>query len=536
MKFRNIYPINVALLSFIMLGLLIITGCDITNPTDGVKTKLNTKTRTTTVSILFLDARTGQPIGYEDATPVHAQISGNDSNNIIDLFNRPKTEFTASNGFLSFAINDAIIPGKGSDQVEFNVLAQAPGYITTAQPVTIDHSGGNSLEIRMVNRNRLPAGVTGESSLSVGSLDQNGSTSDAINFASTENSEVNNSVSVKVNENTIITDENGRPLTGQITADYNVFNTNEESAIQSFPGGLSPKTSNAPDGSDRLSFKPAGLFSLEIKDENNNYARQFDQPLQIGMEIDSDFTNHSGESYTHGDEIEVWSFDTETGLWSFESTTNITEGTNNKLKAKFEVPHLSYWTVTSTGAVCEEGVTLNLSGSNQQIKAKYYEYDTGDYLGSATSRKTDDGYRVIELKNTPDDVDGKIKLFDMNDNLIKTLSPVDLCSNSIDVDVSSEDELTVTFEGKGVCSDGSDIEVHPSFPAYFKLAGNSSWTYAGEVEDGSLEVTFPTPGDYLLGADYEEEFYEYEFDLNDAEDGDLIEKDIELPQNVCDDV
>ena len=534
MRYIITYQQLKAVLFSLLVGIIFfVAACDITSPTEGVKTILNTKTRTTTVSVIFVDSQTQKPVGFENDTSVEVQVKGTDSDKVIDLFNRAETTFTARNGFLSFALQDEIIPGKDADKVQFNIQADAPGYLTTAKSVSIDSSGGNPLEIKMVNKSGLPPGVTGITNSSAGKI-INGTTDEPVTLGSTLKSEVDTYSSVLIPENSTITDQNGQPLGGELSADYFVFEGNKKSSIQSFPGGLSSDVINAPNNDEQLTFKPAGYLYLQIQDENNRQARNFLPPLEMSMTLSPETVDNHGTPISKGDEIEIWSFNEDEGAWTFESPAEIEESSQGNLQVEFEADHLSYWTAAWTGTTCNTGISLNLTGTGTQHKAKIFNTETDQFLGEEMSQQKN-GNRIIELKDLPDNVEGRIELYDMAGEHKKTIEPIDLCSDTTrDLDLSNSEEITVTFNIFGICSNGGDVEVQPSFPAFYKPDTRSEWNSAGDVVDGELELTLPEPGLYNLGAYYEEVFYQEDFEITAEDDGSIIEKTIDLPQNICD--
>ncbi len=535
--------------SFIAI-LLYLSGCDITDPTDGIRAILNTKERTTTVSVIFRDANTGEPVGFGNGMNVTTQITGPDSDKVIDLLNRRNSSFNAKNGFLSFAVQDDF-PVSRDNPLRFNVVASAPGYISTSMPVVLTNVSGNPIEVQMVSRSNAPDGVVGGSASNVGSTTAATGTTSNI----TINSQAvgrDMPVSVMVPQGTIMRDAGGNALSGNVDAEIYHFSSRETSSLQSFPGGFSATVANFDDFASTLPpgdpsrtsadngvfFTTGGFLSLEMR-VGGTQVSTFSQPIDIEMELEDGVTDASGNPVTAGDTAPIWSYDEATGEWNFEGNTTIGVNKNNRASISFQADHLSWWNIDWYGPRCYMGTRVNLIGNNSQLRGKLLRTDVtpNTFLGWAASRSLPGVPNFIQFLQAPLDVPGKLELYNMADQLVGTVDLPDLCSaTDVDYQLGETTEITVTFRGVGTCVDNDDIEIRPNFPAFYRPAVGGSWLSAGSVVNGELEITLPAPGNYLFGAFYENEWYDYELDLTAAEDGDLFEEVVELPQSVCDDL
>lgn len=537
--------------SFIAI-LLYLSGCDITDPTDGIKAILNTKERTTTVSVIFRDANTGEPVGFGNGLNVTTQITGPDSDKVIDLLNRPTSSFDAKNGFLSFAVQDDF-PVSRDNPLRFNIVASADGYISTSVPVVLTNVSGNPIDVQMVSRSNAPSGVDGGSASNVGSTTADTGTSDNISINSQAIGR-DIPVSVTVPQGTIMRDADGNALSGNVDAEIYHFSSREESALQSFPGGFSASIQNFDDFFGQLSpeeqnligqteengvfFTTGGFLSLEMR-VGGTQVSTFSQPIDIEMELEDDVTDASGSPVSPGDTAPIWSYNEATGQWNFERNTTIGVNKNNRKAVSFQADHLSWWNIDWFGPRCFMGTRVNLIGNNSQLRGKLLRTDVtpNTFLGWAPSRSLPGVPNFIQFLNAPLNVPGKLELYNMADQLVGTQVLEDLCSpTDVDFQFGETTEITVTFRGVGTCVDNDDIEVRPNFPAFYRPAVGGSWLSAGSVVNGELEITLPAPGNYLFGAYYEGDWYDYELDLTDAEDGDVYEEEVELPQSVCDDL
>jgi hypothetical protein len=524
--------LKATVVGFFLFVLLYLSACDITDPTEGIRAIINTKERTTTVSVIFRDSATQEPIGFSNNTTVNVTVTGRDADKVIDLINNPKVQFESAKGFLSFALADNIVPSE-NNALEFNIVARANGYITTSVPVTINEKQNTPIEVNMVNTSQLPRGVNGEVNRNVGAA-VNGRLTTPQAFGTTADATTNTRTNFQIAQNTLIRDAAGNNLTGILSADFHTFNSRDTESLQSFPGGFSAQVENSPNGAERVVFTTGGFTSVTITDQSGRRARTFDPPIQVSMELDSQVRDHSNNVVSVGSQVPIWSFDDETGTWAFEQNATVTQGANGNLEVVFEADHLSWWNIDWYGASCYMGTRVNLLGNNSQMKGKLLRADNGAFLGWAASRNVSNSSNFIQFLWAPVGIAGVLELYNMNEVLLETVNLPNMCSSTpVDVNLGASPQLTVIFRGVGVCPNNDDVEIRPSFPAFYKPAIGNNWLSAGTVVNGELSITLPGQGNYTFGAYYEGQFYQYTLDLTSAVDGQVYEEIVDLPSNVC---
>lgn len=522
------------LLGMFVAVLLYLTACDITDPTDGIRAILNTKERTTTVSVIFRDSATGEPVGFAGGTTVTATVTGPDADKVIDLLNRSKTSFDAAKGFLSFAIVDEVIPGQ-TRPIQFNIVATANGYIRTSVPVTITEKRNSPIEVNMVNTASLPRGVQGQTNRSLGTV-TNGRLNTTQTFSTTVDPTTNTRATFQIAQNTLIRDTNGNNMQGELRVDYHQFNSRDTESLQSFPGGFSAQVEGAPGGAERVFFTTGGFSSVSVY-SGNQRARTFDPPIQVSIELDSQVRDHQNNVVAVGSQVPIWSYDDLTGTWAFERNATVVQGANGNLQVEFAADHLSWWNIDWFGNACATGVRVNLLGNDSQLRGRLLRADNNNFLGWAASRNLPGVPNFIQFVWAPVGIAGKLELYNMNNQLVTTVDLPNLCSTTpVDVNLGTSTEITVTFRGIGTCANRDDIEIRPNFPAFYRPQTGGSWLSAGTVVNGELSITLPAPGFYIFGAYYEDEFYQYTLDLTSAVNGQVYEEEVELPSNVCNDL
>lgn len=550
MKKSFLLSLKSAFIGGMALFLLYLSGCDITNPLDGIRVILNTKERPTTVSFVFRDSATNEPVGFNSNSQVRITLNGENKDLLIDLLNREIGNIRAEQGFVSFAVRDDIIPSD-SNPVQFTLVAEAEGYISTSRQVLVKSRGSNAFEVIMVNRDNLPSGVSGGRTGILGNANaQTGTDSEIIIDGGAIGREM--PASVTIAEGTIMRNASGTALSGAVRADIYHFNSTTEGSLQSFPGGFSARVSNFADlasatpnseklqnvESDNVFFTTGGFLSLEIT-AGGEQVSTFDPPLQIDMDMDENVFNASGERATVGSSVPIWSYDRDTGEWSFEEYVEIFETENGTPTLQFEASHLSWWNIDWWGPSCTFGTRVNLLNTNQSFRGMLYRTDVTPHslLTWTITQPLPGEPNFIEFLFAPTDIPGKLELYNMSDQLVGTVDLPNLCSTTpVDFTVNPDAELTITFRGRGLCANDDDIEVRPNLPVWYRPLSGGTWLQAGNTVNGEITISFPGPAQYLFGTWFENQWYEYQLDLSGFQDGDVFEQEIELPQSVCDDL
>ena len=337
---------NLKKLSIIRLttGLLIAmvlftTSCKkLADPTEGVKLIINFDPIKTTFSIQFIDAKTGELIGWEDNKIVQVTISGPNADDVIDNIGLQKSSYSSVKGFLSLALDPDVVPTK-ENPVTFSVVAHLNGYISTSKNITIINEGKFMYEIQMADFNNLPNGVTKIVDNS-GTTDTEGKVTGNINI-STPGGEAR----LFIPAGTILKTAEEEPLVGQLEITLIHFSNMEDESLLSFPGGLSAYAT-MPDGSEQnVFFFSAGFVSLDIFDGDGDEAAIVEvNPLELTAVVPEETYNSDSQTgIADGDTIPLWSYNEGTGEWAYETVDTIVLTNKGTYEVTSELWHLTWW-------------------------------------------------------------------------------------------------------------------------------------------------------------------------------------------------
>lgn len=391
---------------------------------------------------------------------------------------------------------------ESNQKININVVASKDGYVTTGLQVLASDFTEDIVEVtlKMVSVSNPPAGVAVE--LQTETVSDEGTSEEDIVV------EVNTTVpSTKKEETTTVTihagtelkKEDGEPVTGALHIVVTNYSAQEENSTDAFPGGFAviADTTNAPAdagnttsarGENPITFQTAGFVSIEIKDEEGNKVTDFNEDIEVRMQLDDNMTNpETGETIKVGDSVPVWSYDTDTAEWSYEKKGTVEDlnETDDLYDVTVEASHLSYWNLDWFYSATCSNVRLNLirTSDGQPATDRYsmranFVGSTG-YLYSGTIYG--DGFANMlnvplnqEMNITATNSEGTV----FSDNY--TISDAECSTGSATLTLEVEDPVieTHTLTVQEQCSDGSKTQTISNIGVYSYVNNN----YAGYAQ------------------------------------------------------
>ena len=195
------------------IAMVLISGCQINDPTKDLKVIVNTVTRDNTVSVTLNDVKTGGVA----ASIVKVEIQGADAGKVTDEVNNTVTSFTVNHGFFTFAIRNGTSITAASP-VNLMLKITSAGYVDVTYPITITKTGPQVVVVNMVKKTDMAAaGIEQTSTPTAVSSDNTGKTTAPIAVQTTAGSQVT------IPQGTILKDASGSALTGKLTVATTVF-------------------------------------------------------------------------------------------------------------------------------------------------------------------------------------------------------------------------------------------------------------------------------------------------------------------------
>lgn len=226
---------------FVMLGLFA-TSCDI-NPlkdaVDDFNLVIELEPINTSGAVMLYDAATGQVI--RDEVTVTFEPLSNDVR-VIDFYSDPYETATIKNGVAIFGIGNEYEPNP-DQPARVRVRYSAPGYKDFTQTLNLNTPGANNFTARMINTSNPPEGVT-LANVAAGSVGEDGASSEPVTVSVGGSSmlglmnDQDSDLEIYFPAGTRFFDEEGNPLTGNLTASVDIYNTNFPGAVNGLPADL----------------------------------------------------------------------------------------------------------------------------------------------------------------------------------------------------------------------------------------------------------------------------------------------------------
>ena len=502
MKFFLQHKNLLVMLMFIPLLGILLSNCDITNPTKNIAVVFNTLSVSTTASVNFIDAATRQQIGQNSQNIITVSIAGPDRDKVINLREEAVTTLSTDHGFINIGIRNDITPTP-QNPIRISLVAKTNGYILTSIPVTIQSTGNKSYSVTMVNITNPPTGSITSPNTQAKS-NSSGQVLTTINVQTNREPLSNGDASMNINNGTGIKDADGNPVTGNLTATAAYFTNKSDASLSALPTGLTATSVDQNGNTSRGYIQAACFASFNVANQNGQVARTFSAPVQMSMVIPSNTRNPSTNSIIkNGDPIPIWSYDETNAQWKYETTANaIGPDNQGNFRVSYSASHLSWWLaawIQSGGEVCTKNLSLNINGSFSALLLKIKSGNSLIFQTNATSLQNNYIFENVTLpKSLPITIEA-YSLLECPSELVGSVSVQDLCSvDNVTLNLNSTtDRADINVDVTAICKDRDPVlKVKPNGYSIFVR------TSCGDVNVGTLNNGKITLKGFKLNTNY----------------------------------
>jgi hypothetical protein len=335
----------------LLASFLTLTTC-FDSESEGIKSSeeiiLKTTAFETYLHLEFVDAKTNESLRGKDVTLV---VKGKDAESVYNNLGVQESAYTTKAGFYDLMIDQNKATG------DFVVNIATEGYENYVYHIRLQNTKFNMFQAKLIKSNNLPDGISVAEQKTFTTNAEGKTTADV-------NIQVDNSNSIRIPQNVVLKDAEGNALTGTITASVSFYDPRK--TIDFFPGGLNVEAIRInSEQSTNITFVSAGLFNIELKAGNTPVKFIEGAGIELTTLIDSELVNpNTGNPVTEGDEIQLWSMDSESAVWKEEKTTSVKKNGSGQLYLSESINHLSYWNWDwFYGDYCSEGLTINFGGN-----------------------------------------------------------------------------------------------------------------------------------------------------------------------------
>lgn len=346
------------------------------------------------IPLEFVDAKTGQTIQTE------VNIKAEDDIAQSNVYEDPTTQENL-NGYASIYLTaNAAKSASTNRPVKLRAMLSAEGYFSTSIDLIYTGQPISLQKISLVSKAAPPAGVAVALQKDI-KTDTSGKLLNNIQLTAktTDTASKGAAASFSLPANTILKDEKGQALTGDLQVSIGYFSPKTENIGAIFPGGLNPDQVKVFENTqwkfEQGYFITAGLMAVDIIDHQGRKAHllsngQGTMTIQTPAGLLNPETNLPIKD---GDTIPVWSHSETTGLWQKEQIGTFKKNAQGNFDVSYQVTHLSTWNLDwHYSQRCSSILPISF---NQKFKTNSYltiEVDIANY----------GIYKTLWIKNSQD--------------------------------------------------------------------------------------------------------------------------------------
>ena len=400
--------------------------------------------------------------GGEGVSGVTVSIKGDQKNNVFNGSGQQVSQFTTDEtglvGFHMRNIDSSDFP------VKLKVVASHPDYESSGTTVDVTKNGDTNFNISLVDMSEPPAGVVAKSVM--GSSSDDGVVEADITLNSGIDDSSGGNATMVVTQGTVMTDAAGKPVTGELTATTVYYNNTDETALETFPGGLTGvEVDNYSDNA--VTFISGSFASFSIKNDEGDQVKNFSTPVTFKMRVPQSTINPTtGDKVKVGDSLPIWSYDPDTGAWQKEGDDGIVQddGDEKTYYVEASIDHLSYWNLDWPAQTCDLSGQWNVpGGEGHNIRLRI--------TGSGYTQDTfTNGDGFIRYWNAPQNVPVKITAYLSGIKVGELDNIVDLCAGgSVPINIPADQAFSdITVTVNQMCTEDNSVTTPiPSVSVYF---------------------------------------------------------------------
>lgn len=319
--------------------LVIFGSCKKINPVAGVEEIVDATFTKASVSVQFIDAKTGVQLDLNGNEDIKVNISGRNASDVVTNINT--TMFNADYGVMGLVLREGVVPSL-TNQIEFSIHATATGYLPASTQINVLQEGHQHILIKMAKITDAPDGL----SLAQGTINgvpASGIIASAFDLSPSVIPSTGTSAYFNMPAGTKLMDKNNAAVSGNITGTLAYFNPMDDGARDLFPGDYSKSQLNDGQG---VSFNPIGWVDMSLVSSNGKEIKNFGSSASMTISIPDGYKNFENQDITAGMSFGVYSYDETTSTWNHESDEVVVlNSTTGKLEVTFDMDHLSIWQV-----------------------------------------------------------------------------------------------------------------------------------------------------------------------------------------------
>jgi hypothetical protein len=481
---------------------------------DSLNLVVSTPSFETGIHLEFINGKTKD---YVNDAKIEVTVSGQNAAYVYNNLGIKENPFTTGLGLMELVIDPRQVDTTTmkTSPLVVDLTITADGYNPVTQRVRLFSEGMKKYSITMIKLNDAPEGVTVASKTNFISASINGKTltPSTVTMNSGEQS-------ISIAPGVTLKDENGKPVTGAITASVVYFDPVSQEAQDAFPGGLNVSAQMDDDSVEEIQFVSAGMFDVRLTAGGTSVKSFEDGGITLRTTVPETLINpNTGQPIKENDVIELWSLDEGSGQWKFEKmdTVRLEKG---ELILEETVTHLSMWNWDFFWNACSNGPRFiwrgNLSKEYNYVSVSSKMANTFyNYNRTVTfNTRANNYFNNLQLYNVPRNVATTFTFSDAGWDPTRqlsfnpsTINISNMCNGEvhfIDVTeaVSTVENITVNLEVSASSASNQQLIIRPNATMYYRqLSGFTFWNYM-YLRNGKTSIVVQLGRDYQLAGSF----------------------------------
>jgi hypothetical protein len=278
----------------------------------------------TIVNFTYMDATTGLPLSIPANTKMKIEVTAPVNDLIVNTSSGEfQSTYYANFAISSFGLNPYSLVPTLEKPVKLLVKASLANYLESYVTVVLSEERNYNQEVRLMSVENPPEGVTIEQHDSVGTTSSSGETKEIIEIKTQDST-----VSVTMEAGTILKDESGQTLSGNISVEMISIDVSTTEGIQNVPALSQPIITE--DGKVSALFSPIAYSRVEITDDAGHKAATVTgKDMIIITNLNPTIINpKTRKPLAVGDLVPSYYFDRKDGSWKFFGRDTVSEENN----------------------------------------------------------------------------------------------------------------------------------------------------------------------------------------------------------------
>lgn len=284
----------------------------------------------TMVNFTYFNAATGAPITLTPSTKLRIEVVSPVNGLIVNSGSGEfQTTFYSNYALCSFALNPYSVLPTHEKPISILVKTTLDKYMENYFTIDLAEERNYNQEIKLINLVEPPVGVIIEDHKNAGKTSGSGETKEPINIGTKDST-----VSVTIEQGTILRDESGQPLSGNVSVEMMTVDVSTPEGILNVPALSQPLRTE--DGTLSALFNPVAYSRVQITDDAGHKAATVTgKDMVITTSLNPTIMNpRTRKPVTEGDLVPCYYFNGREGSWKFFGQDTVTRENGKLLLVK----------------------------------------------------------------------------------------------------------------------------------------------------------------------------------------------------------